>query len=889
MRLLALVVLPPLMGLLVLAKSPELTAPTVLDHAQLARHLANGDGFVTSVLRPLSLALHPQASPHRDLVNAPVHPLLLAGIFSVVGPSGLAAVFCGCSVDGILAAAVGLPQPLLALLVLGTIVVIVPTPRRAQDDNFTLALWQPAVAGLLCGLAVLTDYRLLPLGLVVAVYLARTQERRGLAVALFVGGLVLVVAPWCVRNWMVSGRLFGLYWYGALENTRQYPGESIWRLTQAPNHPVLYLVAHPLELARKLAIGLVHYRVTGIGLWEPLILLLNVVTLFGAPVNSARRRLAGLAAASVVLTLLWSCLTRPDARLLLAWTPLLSCVAAAQLAVWLKGNVSGWTSANPRLRLSSRGMRGLAYAGVVALVVFPGAIQLGRSRTPAPTNRAALANSINQQLPGKSVVLTDSPSLMAWLLDRPALLICQREADLARLEQQAGPIAGIYLSPGIGALPERELGDWWAWVTSPRGIYRGLAATANPSLPGLLRLPAKPVLETAQWANLQRAVRESPQSAEAHVRWAAGLLRLGRVREASQEFQEAATLDPVNVEARVGLWQAFAEMRLADGTLRLAQLISQTSPQDPQIKPVLEQAAAHFEQVLKQAPDDPWVLMNLMVCHARLGQWPEVEASFTRLARWLPREFPSRLLLATLYQQQNEIAKAAAECAQLIEKHPEVAAGHQLAGLNWLAQGKPEEALRESVTAIRLRPQNASAYVQAAQACQRLKRSEEATDYLAKAIKLLPNQLSLKISLAEIYAAQEKLTETIGLYREILATDPKQPVVLNNLAFLLMKAGQTNDAVTFARQAVTLYPQSAAIRDTVGWVLFQAGDTDSASAHLREAIRLAPNQGIAHYHLAKVLLSQQRKEEALASLRGAIECGLPEVERQDAQKVLSGS
>ena len=69
-----------------------------MDQAQLARHLARGDGFVTSVIRPLSvwqLQQHGWAqsdprllSQHPDLVNAPLYPWLLAGLFKLLPPTG---------------------------------------------------------------------------------------------------------------------------------------------------------------------------------------------------------------------------------------------------------------------------------------------------------------------------------------------------------------------------------------------------------------------------------------------------------------------------------------------------------------------------------------------------------------------------------------------------------------------------------------------------------------------------------------------------------------------------------------------------------------------------------------------------------------------------------
>jgi tetratricopeptide (TPR) repeat protein len=728
--------------------------------------------------------------------------------------------------------------------------------------------------------------------LVLGVYLGKTQERQAAVVALFVGGLLLVLAPWCCRNWLQCGKSTGLYWYAALENTRQFPGESIWGMTEAPGHPLLFLLMHPWDLVRKLALGLSQYRAAGLGLLEPVTLLLGAVAMFGAPAKSSRRRLAWIATSSAVLTIFFSCLTRPDARVLLAWIPVLSCVAAAQLAAWVQANVGSFSTANARLRLSTVGMQSLTYAAVVAIVAFPVVMQLGRSYPPGKPDTIAIATAINKRLPTDGVVLTDAPALVAWWLNRPALLLNQREADLEGLEKQAGPVAGIYLSPAVGDIPTPQQGDYWHWVLSPRGVYRGLAMAPDSPLPGLLRLSrAKPASASEkEWLEaLQKAVQENPQSTESHGQLALGYLKLGRLREAEREFREASRLDEYNVEALIGLWQTMAQLSHADGTLRLAQLAGQVPPQDPRATPLMEQAAAHFEQVAAQRPGDPWVLLNLIVCRSRLGQWKEAETGYARLSQALPKTFPPRLLLANLYLQQGETEKADAECEQLVQEHPKMPTAHDLAGRVWLMQGKLEDALKEFVTATKLRPQWVSAHAMAGQVCLRLKQYDDAIQHLDTAIKLAPRQTNLQLALADAYIAKGNTPAAIGLYSGILAADYTQPVALNNLAELLAKTDKATEALPLMRQAVKLYPQNPMIRDTAGWVAFQAGQQDDAVLHLREAIRLAPKQGVSHYHLAKVLFAQGRKEEAQACLQRALECGLTDDDKQDAEKALAGA
>ncbi|MEI8316099.1 MAG: tetratricopeptide repeat protein [Verrucomicrobiota bacterium] len=914
----ALLIVPTFLALLALAKFSESNAPVALEHAQLARHIAAGEGLTTGVLRPVALTLNPTALPAADLVNAPVHPLLLAGIFAVTGAStrvaavaglgvwlltawlvfgiarrwwngataGLATMFFVGSLAGLLAATAGLPHPLLALLVLGAVAAVFSKTNKSNPEDSGLALWQPVLAGLLCGAVTLTDYRMAPLALVLGVFLFVTQKRRAAMLSLFIGGWLLVLAPWGIRNLMVSGRVFGLYWYGALENTREFPGESIWRLTNVPKHPLLYLVMHPLDLGRKLIFGLAQYRQAGMGILEPITVLLGIVALFGAPAQSSRRRLAGIVVSGVILSALFSCLTRPEAQLTIAWAPLLACLAGAQLAAWVPANVTGFN----RPRLGTRATQSLTYAGVILLVAFPVLMHFTRVFT---NQRPDLSTTINNRLTAGGAVLTDVPAYAAWYWNRPALLLCQREADLAELEKQSGKIAGVYLSPAINQLPQTEVGDWWIWLASARGVYHGLALASNHQLPGLLRVPqagktqAIEDLELDRLVESQKTLHADPQAADSQMQLAFTYLKFKRLHEAQQIFKEVVRLDHDNIDAQLGLWQALAQLRHSDGTLRLAQLTTQVAPNDPRAKPVLEQAAEHFEQARAQYPRDPWLLLNLLGCRARLGQWKEVEACYAQLTQIVPKIFPARLVLARLYVQQEEIAKAATECAQLVQEHPSLPAAHELAGLVWLAQNKPEEALKESETAVRLRPQWVDAQVQAGQICWRLKRYADGVKYLQAALKLAPNAIAIKLSLADLYEVQANDAGAIELYREVLTANAKQTVALNNLASLLVKTGKAAEALPLARQAVSIEPQNPNYRDTAGWTAFLAGNKNEALLHLLEAVRLAPQFGLTHFHLGKILLSQGQKAEARQEFKRAVDSGLPAAEKQEAQTALA--
>lgn len=87
-------------ALFVLTEARNFSNPEAMDLAQLGRNLAEGRGYTTRYIRPLSLNLLAQQAraegrsdigllkqPHPDLQNPPVYPLMLGGIFKAM-PAG---------------------------------------------------------------------------------------------------------------------------------------------------------------------------------------------------------------------------------------------------------------------------------------------------------------------------------------------------------------------------------------------------------------------------------------------------------------------------------------------------------------------------------------------------------------------------------------------------------------------------------------------------------------------------------------------------------------------------------------------------------------------------------------------------------------------------------
>jgi len=275
------------------------STPEAMDMAQLARNIAEGNGYTTLFLRPLSLYLVQQnnearqaAAPltagadfaqiqtaHPDLANPPVYPIVLAGLMKVLPfhfnvemkksfwsgdgrflryqPDFYIAVFNEFLLLGVMALTFFLARKLFdpaaawlsALLVLGcallwrfsvsglsTLLLMViflgltwcmlkieELARESQPrPEWLLAL--AAMAGGLAGMGALTRYSFgwVIIPVVVFLGLFGSQRRMWQAMAAL-GMFAMVLSPWVIRNWMVSGTPFGTAGYAIAEGA-YFPG-----------------------------------------------------------------------------------------------------------------------------------------------------------------------------------------------------------------------------------------------------------------------------------------------------------------------------------------------------------------------------------------------------------------------------------------------------------------------------------------------------------------------------------------------------------------------------------------------------------------------------------------------------------------------------------------
>jgi hypothetical protein len=258
-----------------------------MDTAQLARNIANGKGYTTDFVRPLSIHLLQQhrgeekpvlKEPHPDLANPPVYPLLLAGLMKVLPfnytipratfwryqPEMLIAFFnqalffaalvlvfriarrlFDASVAWVAAIVVagtelfwrfsvsGLPTMLLTVLFLGIVWCLVALEQNSREEKwgggrFSLVA---VLAGALVGIGGITLYSFAWLILpVLGFLLIFLGPRRWVVSAATLAAFLVILTPWLARNYQTSGKPFGTAGYALFQDTAILGGTRLERL-----------------------------------------------------------------------------------------------------------------------------------------------------------------------------------------------------------------------------------------------------------------------------------------------------------------------------------------------------------------------------------------------------------------------------------------------------------------------------------------------------------------------------------------------------------------------------------------------------------------------------------------------------------------------------------
>jgi len=522
-----------------------------MDSAQLARNISEGHGFTTQFIRPLSILLLQRQTPpgipvlkneHPDLANAPVYPLVLAGLMKVLPfdfqvkagatayqPEILIALFnqllffaavflvfrlalrlfdaAVAWVSAIVYAAAdlfwrfsvsGLSTMLLVLLVLILTWCLLSMEQNHREQKRSQAwfIGMAALVGLITGLGGLTRYSFAWLLLPVAAFLAWFfGTRRFVLAGVALGTCMLVMVPWVARNYRVSETFFGTAGHAICEETEQFPGNRLERFLSSDFDSEIAEVG-PNAIARKLLVNTAKIITNDLpklgGSWLTGLFLVSLLVPFRNPALSRLRlfTLMALAVLVVVQALGRTHLSSDfpeinSENLLVLMSPIVFVFGTGLFFVLLD-----------QIEFSFAPLRSVTVAAFPVVVSAPLILTLLPPRTLSlawPPYYPPRIQIVGSWLKENELMMSDMPWAVAWYgnrkcvwttLDAPSDSARAGGADFFAIYDFQKPIAGVYLTtltsnaPMFATLPKSPNVAWSEFMLA--SIFKTNVPTGFP-------------------------------------------------------------------------------------------------------------------------------------------------------------------------------------------------------------------------------------------------------------------------------------------------------------------------------------------------------------------------------------------------------------------------
>jgi tetratricopeptide (TPR) repeat protein len=398
--------------------------------------------------------------------------------------------------------------------------------------------------------------------------------------------------------------------------------------------------------------------------------------------------------------------------------------------------------------------------------------------------------------------------------------------------------------------------------------------------------------------SLQKAVKGSPDSAEAHYYLGAAYWQTGNSGQAKGEFQEAARVSP--------------GYPLALQTLAKLDLAQNHAPQ----------GQPYAEELVRKSPSDVNNRLLLGEIYAAEGQSRRAEEQFLEANRLQPNQAIVHLNMARLYSSEKKSAQAQSEfetaihldpsnpeilspyidfldarqqtskavalAQQFVDGHEGNAQGHMILGGLQYKLKDIAAAQTEFERAVQLDPHNVQGYLRMGQLYQDKNQSDAAIAQYEKALGLQPMSISIVTVIGNLYLAKGELEIARKYFARALEADPNFAVANANMAWIDAQEGKDLDiALGMAQRAKSQFPEVTSISDTLAWVMYKKGNYSGAIPLLRDCVRKVPDSAQYRYHLGLALMAAGQKEPGRTELQAALQMNkLGSADKEQAQQAL---
>ena len=371
-------------------------------------------------------------------------------------------------------------------------------------------------------------------------------------------------------------------------------------------------------------------------------------------------------------------------------------------------------------------------------------------------------------------------------------------------------------------------------------------------------------------------LRQQPNHPEANYRVGVIYMRQNKPQEGMEYLKKAVVLAPENISYRMTLANAYEFSRLFDQAIQeyetVAKMAAPGSGDAKEAGKKIEflKATQHatkgdvdialpvFARLAKEFPDDALIQYSLSLAYLFKKELEKSELVLNDLIRLTPDNPNIYLNLATIYEQQGDLVKAADNLRKVIELVPQGKFAQQakvrlgiIEGILMMREGNLQEALDTLDSVIEMSPDNPAALFAIAEIHQMMGQLGESEEAFKKVIQISPNHLEARLRLAGIYVETNRLTEGIDALQEIVKLgkgSPQEQRASGILERLKATRDESMDEAQRIQRAQERYQQIIASEPdnleahfNLGRIYYQQGKRQEARLEMEEVVRINPD------------------------------------------------
>jgi len=293
-----------------------------------------------------------------------------------------------------------------------------------------------------------------------------------------------------------------------------------------------------------------------------------------------------------------------------------------------------------------------------------------------------------------------------------------------------------------------------------------------------------------------------------------------------------------------------------------------------------DEARKVVTQFLETHPGDRdgrFLLANIL---AAQGQLEAAYALFDELVKQAPDD-PVGVAIRRLFDERGKSAQDAARAGTLLGEAQKAAQAKR-----W------EDAIRALTEAVGLVPGNVAAQANLAQLLGEVKRYAEAIPHMETAVRSSPTDVALLRRLAVLYERAERPEDAARVYQDVIKTAPNDRDALFALGRVALYSEKDNaKAADYFQRILKKAPDSTDALFLLGVAQNGMGQTDAATQTFQRTLAIDPKYFLASFELGKIYEAARRDAEALHAFEDTVKYGgeSPEADQSRRRLALFGT